>query len=474
MMQYILSVGLQARTKTRLGRMCPFGVVPKSCCDLLISRSQWAQEKRKAEPRPLLESLPSFSWPHSTRSPYARMPDNRLTVPDLSRSSSHTQQEDSDDDVIELPRSGEQTPLVRDGMEGYRGVSTLPSAFVYDVPPKDKLQTFWTRTKYYVPVLQWLPQYDMRLLLGDVIAGLTLSCLLIPQGLSYATALCKLPAVHGLYAIAFPATTYAFFGTSRQLSMGPEATLSMLVGSAIAQTMHSDASELNPLALASLMTLFVGLFTFLLGLFRLGFLDSLMSRALLRGFITAVAIVVMVQQSITLLGLVERSEEAGINEASSTIDRAIFVAGNFHHAHSLTTIVSGIACGFLLGFRLLKHRFPNSARLQITPEVLLVVVLATWLTSIFRWEGLQILGDVQSGGVPWPSIPSMPKAKHVKDVAFMSALISILGFVESIVISKTYSSKHNYSVSPNRELIAMGVANIMGGLFQGIPAFGSV
>ncbi|RUS31294.1 sulfate transporter family-domain-containing protein [Jimgerdemannia flammicorona] len=404
----------------------------------------------------------------------------------MSPPASHTQQEDSDDDVIELPRSGEQTPLVRD--ESQTSVpsdptpcappppimNTVPSAFVYDVPPKDKLQTFWTRTKYYVPVLQWLPQYDMRLLLGDVIAGLTLSCLLIPQGLSYATALCKLPAVHGLYAIAFPATTYAFFGTSRQLSMGPEATLSMLVGSAIAQTMHSDASELNPLALASLMTLFVGLFTFLLGLFRLGFLDSLMSRALLRGFITAVAIVVMVQQSITLLGLVERSEEAGINEASSTIDRAIFVAGNFHHAHSLTTIVSGIACGFLLGFRLLKHRFPNSARLQITPEVLLVVVLATWLTSIFRWEGLQILGDVQSGGVPWPSIPSMPKAKHVKDVAFMSALISILGFVESIVISKTYSSKHNYSVSPNRELIAMGVANIMGGLFQGIPAFGSV
>ncbi|RUP49655.1 hypothetical protein BC936DRAFT_141919 [Jimgerdemannia flammicorona] len=383
---------------------------------------------------------------------------------------------DSDDDVIELPRSGEQTPLLKDSVTGYRSAFPLPSARVYDSPPKDKLQTFWTRTKYYVPVLQWLPAYEMRLLLGDVIAGLTLSCLLIPQALSYATALCKLPAIHGLYAIAFPATTYALFGTSRQLSMGPEATLSMLVGSAIAQITHSSSSELDPLALACLMTLFVGVFTFLLGLFRLGFLDSLMSRALLRGFITAVAIVVMVQQSITLLGLVETSIDAGINEASSTIDRAIFLIQHFHLAHPLTSVVSAVACSFLFSFRLLKSRFPNAATLQITPEVLLVVVLATTLTGIFRWDklDLKILGDVKSGGIPWPSIPRMPKVKVVKDIAFTSALISILGFVQSIVISKTYSSKHNYSVSPNRELIAMGVANIIGGLFQAIPAFGSV
>lgn len=258
--------------------------------------------------------------------------------------------------------------------------------------------------------------------------------------------------------------------------MGPEATLSMLVGSAIAQIKHSAAAELEALALACLMTLFVGLFTFLLGLFRLGFLDSLMSRALLRGFITAVAIVVMVQQSITLLGLVARSEDAGINEASSTIDRFIFLVRNFQYAHSLTTIVSVTACGFLLGFRVLKAKFPNAATLQITPEVLLVVIISTVLTSIFHWEtrGLQILGEVESDGVPWPSIPPLPKVKHIKDIAFTAALISILGFVESIVISKTYSTKHNYSVSPNRELIAMGAANIIGGLFQGIPAFGSV
>ena len=91
------------------------------------------------------------------------------------------------------------------------------------------------------------------------------------------------------------------------MSVGPEAPLALLIGSSIAQQQHLHSTDIDPLAWSALTTLFVGLFTLLLGIFRLGFLDSLMSRALLRGFITGVALVVMVQQSITLLGLVDRS-----------------------------------------------------------------------------------------------------------------------------------------------------------------------
>lgn len=92
----------------------------------------------------------------------------------------------------------------------------VPSARIkLDQTPKDRWSTFKVRSTYYLPILQWLPRYNVNLLLGDFIAGLTLSCLLIPQALSYATALCKLDAIHGLYAIAFPAVTYAAFGMSR-------------------------------------------------------------------------------------------------------------------------------------------------------------------------------------------------------------------------------------------------------------------
>lgn len=93
--------------------------------------------------------------------------------------------------------------------------SLVPSARINDSSPKDAWGKFKVRSKYYLPILEWLPRYRFSLFWGDLIAGITLSCLLIPQGLSYATALCKLEAIHGLYAIAFPAVTYAIFGMSR-------------------------------------------------------------------------------------------------------------------------------------------------------------------------------------------------------------------------------------------------------------------
>jgi MFS superfamily sulfate permease-like transporter len=244
--------------------------------------------------------------------------------------------------------------------------------------------------------------------------------------------------------------------------MGPEASLSMLVGSAIAQQQHfmedGDDPLANAVAISCLLTLFVGIFTFCLGILRLGFLDSLMSRALLRGFITAVAIVVMVQQSITLLGLVQLSEEWGITEASSTIDRLVFLAGNITHTHALTAIISLAACISLFGARVIKAKCSSIRWLQLVPEVLIVVVASIVLTGVFRWdeEGLQVLGEIQSGGIPLPSLPDIPHRKHFKDIALTAGLISMIGFVESIVISKTYSSRHNYTVSANRELVAMG------------------
>lgn len=96
-----------------------------------------------------------------------------------------------------------------------RNMAIVPSARLSEETPKGAWSTLKVRSKYYLPILQWLPLYNRQLFLGDCLAGITLACLLIPQGLSYATALCKLDAIHGLYGIAFPAISYAFFGMSR-------------------------------------------------------------------------------------------------------------------------------------------------------------------------------------------------------------------------------------------------------------------
>jgi MFS superfamily sulfate permease-like transporter len=213
-----------------------------------------------------------------------------------------------------------------------------------------------------------------------------------------------------------------------------------------------------------------------LGIFRLGFLDSLMSRALLRGFISGVGLVVALQQGIILLGLVSLSEKHGITEASSSISRLLFLIGNIQYSHVLTTSVSAVSVAFLVFARVTKSKLAKFKWFQLLPEVLLVVIASSLLTYFFDWEhkGLAILGNIDSKGIPLPSIPAFPESKHMKDMLITAAMISIIGFVESVVIAKTYSSRHNYSVSANRELVALGVANIVSGLFQGIPAFGSV
>ncbi|KAF9366701.1 hypothetical protein BGX34_009539 [Mortierella sp. NVP85] len=375
---------------------------------------------------------------------------------------------DSDEDA-----ANERTPFVKRGRV-YQQPDDDDELAV--TPGADSWTTFRTRLRYYVPVLRWLPHYSMDSFGHDFIAGLTVACLIIPQSLSYATALAHLDPVNGLYSAFVPGVMYAIFGTSRQLSVGPEALVSMMVGTAIAQ--HGAADPNTALAVGCFITLFVGLFTFFLGFVRLGFLDSVLSRALLRGFITAVAVVVIIEQSITLFGLRERAEHVGIGEDSSTVEKIVFIAENFSYIQRLTTIVSFSSIAFLLGFGALKKRITKAPWLQFVPEILLCVILFTVLTGVFRWDkgedGLAILGPTKAAGLQFPSIPKVPEGVSLRSLFGTSVLISIIGFVESIVISKQYATKHNYSVSPNRELVALGVANISGGLFQSIPAFGSM
>ncbi|ORX88837.1 hypothetical protein K493DRAFT_341054 [Basidiobolus meristosporus CBS 931.73] len=332
-----------------------------------------------------------------------------------------------------------------------------------------------TRFKYYIPALKWIPEYSLQLLSGDVFSALTVVCLSIPQSLSYASALARLPPVYGLYTACIPGIVYSFFGMSRQISVGPESIGAILVGFSVASRVAniSDPQMImaEAVATASVISFLVGMFTLLLGLLRVGFLDSLLSRALLRGFITAIGAIILVGQSITLLGL----DNLVTPREHTTLQKLIFVLRNLSSTHSLTAFISLTSVGFLFVVHGLKRRFPHS-RIQHVPEFLVVVIISTLLCCIREWkdEGVLIVGKLDKGSIPFPQLPPIFDHNRIRELAVPAVLIALLGFVSSAAITKSFATLHNYSVSPNRELVALGMSNVVGSLFQTMPAFGSM
>lgn len=444
----------------------------------------------------------SSSSSSSRRSPL----DSILNIATFASQRRRHSQTNTDNNEDELENTHEPLPFLSRTDTGLSSSHTSTSTTNF----------FFTRARYYIPSISWIPRYTLNDFQHDILAGITIASLLVPQGLSYAQALAKLPPVQGLWTAFVPLIVYTFLGTSKHLSLGPEALISMLVGSTIAEhqpvanpsTSHAFSSPLaepvNPTVIATLLCFIVGVLTFLLGFFRLGFLDSVMSRASLRGFVTAVAVVIMIEQLITLLGinatlasppspdslasplivlpLIPPAPTPPPAPAPPTIQpppptplsHLVYVLQNLHLIHPLSLAISTFSFLFLISFRYIKRRFQRNNVIQLIPEIFLLIVMTTILSKSFEWKdmGVLILEDVE-GKLYSPKIPPV-FTRNLNSLLIPATLISVIGFVESIVIAKQYSSKHDYSVSPNRELVAIGVANIIGSVFGSWPCFGSM
>ncbi|KAI0753444.1 sulfate anion transporter [Daedaleopsis nitida] len=341
----------------------------------------------------------------------------------------------------------------------------------------------WAKVRYYVPSTAWMPQYSFSLFAGDFLAGITVASMLIPQSVSYASSLAKLSPVTGLFSAAVPGIVYALLGTSRQLNVAPEAALSLLVGQAVDQIIHSDphTHPIDPnaisLAISTIITFQVGLISFLLGLFRLGFLDVVLSRALLRGFVTAVAVVIMIEQLIPMFGLTKLEHAL---QPKSTLEKLLFLIENaFTHAHELTTMISFGALGVLVAIRSFKQAFKKYWFIYRLPEVFIVVVVSTMLSDEFDWDhdGVEILGSVPiNTGASFIQFPLRKLTlRYLRKTTSTAVLISVVGFLDSIVAAKQNAGRFGYSISPNRELVALGAGNIVGAFIPGtLPAYGSI
>ncbi|KAK0486360.1 sulfate anion transporter [Armillaria novae-zelandiae] len=349
----------------------------------------------------------------------------------------------------------------------------------------DHRTKFKKRVKYYIPATAWIPSYSLSLLGGDVLAGMTVASMLIPQSVSYASSLAKLNPTTGLFAASFPGIVYAFLGTSRQLNVAPEAALSLLLGQAVDDIRHdlsdphSGEGDRLGLHVATIITFQAGLITFLLGLFRLGFIDVVLSRALLRGFITAIAIVITIEQLIPMLGLTAL-EHALHPGAGTTWDKFIFILDHFlGHTNITTAAISFGALFTLIFMRRVKQSFVKYWWIYRIPEVLVVVIVSTILSAEFGWDkdGVDILGSVPiNTGASFFRFPlRSSNVRYLRRTTSTAVMIAVIGYLDSIVSAKQNGARFGYGISPNRELVALGAGNIASSFIPGtLPAYGSI
>ncbi|KAI4180746.1 MAG: hypothetical protein L6R41_007034, partial [Letrouitia leprolyta] len=343
---------------------------------------------------------------------------------------------------------------------------------------------------YYLPFLQWITQYRWSFFKGDLVAALTMASFYIPMSLSYAENLGHIPPINGLYSFVFNPFIYALLGSCPQMVVGPEAAGSLLLGTVVKTSIEGgqsgDEDDAMNARIAGVVTGMAGAVIFVAGLTRLGFLDSVLSRPFLRGFISAIGFVILVDQLIPEMGLTYLAKHVGGVSHGSSVDKIIFLVENVKHAHKLTCAVAFGSFAIIMVCRTLKRRLqPRFPSVAYVPDRFIVVVLSAVFTWTFSWDeqGLQILGDVSSStGSPFPfRFPFIPThMQHVRSAMSTSFLIALLGFFESSVAAKSLGGSEGknedglqgISLSANRELVALGVANVVGGCFMALPAFG--
>ncbi len=315
--------------------------------------------------------------------------------------------------------------------------------------PNENLQM-----KKFLPIFDWLPNYQKSWLGGDLSAGLTVGIMLIPQGMAYAM-IAGLPAVYGLYAALIPQVIYAIFGTSRQLAVGPVAMDSLLVASGLMAFASTGSDQY--ILLAIILALMMGAFQLLMGLVRMGFLVNFLSKPVISGFTSAAAIIIAFSQLKHLIGVdIPRN-----NKIHLLLKDAFYALDEIHW------LTLGIGIGAILIIKLIKRYTPK------IPAALVVVVLGTGAVALLgmHTQGVRIVGSIPKG-FPSFSIPDLANAP-ILDLIPIALTLSVIAFMEAFSVAKAIEEKHDdYEVDANKELIALGMSNIVGSFFQSYPTTG--
>ncbi|CAL9173311.1 unnamed protein product [Musa hybrid cultivar] len=333
--------------------------------------------------------------------------------------------------------------------------------------PDDPFQQFKNETgsrrflvglKYFFPVFQWAPRYNLSLLRSDLVAGFTIASLAIPQGISYAK-LANLPPVLGLYSSFVPPMVYAVMGSSKDLAVGTVAVPSLLIASMLGKDVPPSQNPTLYVHLVFTATFFAGVFQASLGLLRLGFIVDFLSHATIVGFMGGAATVVCLQQLKGMLGLQH------FTTATDLISVMESVFTQTHQWRWESVVLGSCFLFFLLLTRFLSKKGPKFFWISAAAPLTSVILgsLVVYLTHAEN-HGVQVIGYLKKGLNP-PSLSNLVLSAPHMMVALKTGIITgIIALAEGIAVGRSFAMFKNYHIDGNKEMIAFGTMNIAGSL----------
>ena len=310
--------------------------------------------------------------------------------------------------------------------------------------------------KNFIPILKWLPKYKKKNFYFDFVAGINVGILLIPQGMAYAL-IAGLPPIYGLYAALTPQIVYAILGTSRQLAVGPVAIDSLIVASGLGIISISSPEQYILMAIS--LAFIVGSFQIIMSLFRFSFITSFLSKPIINGFISALAIIIGFGQLKYLLGI-------SLSQTSLIQNILIDIYNNVNQINLPTLYLGLSSILIILFFKKYKPKFPI---------YFIILILGTFISYIFNLNktGIDVVGNIPKG-LPEFKTPLL-NYEIMIDLFSIGITLAILGYIHAISIAKKIEEKHNYyKINTNQELFALGMSNIIGSFFQSYPISGGL
>uniref|UniRef100_A0A8C9SUM9 Solute carrier family 26 member 6, like 1 n=1 Tax=Scleropages formosus TaxID=113540 RepID=A0A8C9SUM9_SCLFO len=318
-----------------------------------------------------------------------------------------------------------------------------------------------------LPVLYWMPRYSIwDYGMGDLIAGITMGIVQMPQSMAYAL-LASLPPVFGLYTSLYPVLVYFFFGTSRHISVGTSAVLSIMVGSVterlapdhhflmrngtnVTLVVDEAARDSYRVTVAVATTVLGGIIQVVLGLVRFGFVATYLSEPLVRGYTSAAACHAAVAQLRYLVGLSSTRFVGPLSLVYTLGD----VCSRLHQAHVPTLVVGLLSFLVIFSAKELNASLSKKLPVPIPVELLSVSLLSALICFLHSFNIRALLP------------PRVPQTSLFREVIGDAFAMAVVGYALAISLGKTFALKHGYKVDSNQELVALGISNTVGGFFH--------